>query len=152
MRTKLPLLFLFALLTARDADACICVAPALKTTFKHASAIFTGEVVSLTTVDVAPLHYRHLEVVLKVTESFKGPHRVGELVTVNTEISGDSGGMHFVRGSHYLVAADVVNLGLGIERLWTGLCRHSYSLSDERAPRAIALIRSRSWWWRLPFS
>lgn len=71
MRPGPLLIFLFGLLTATEAAACTYFKLALKESFKRASAVFTGEVVSVIIVDEAPLHFRHRKVVLRVTESFK---------------------------------------------------------------------------------
>ena len=121
-----------ALLFPSPADACSCIVGApLCDTFWKTSAVFVGEVTSITnaaqadpTKKAAGLFARR-RVRLRVERAYRG-NATGE-VEVFTGVGGGDCGFNFVRGERYVVFANAFE-----GRLTTGICSATRKLSDAR--------------------
>jgi hypothetical protein len=118
------------------AAECDCAYASNKQSFKCHRAVFVGTVVS------GDGYFAPASV--HVEETFKGTLPK----TVNVS-SGGGCGFSLAEGQTYLLETFEGEDGLTLK---TSVCSHTRPVEDPRAVQAIAELRRRAWWWRLPFS
>jgi hypothetical protein len=128
------------LLIAPAAFGCVCVTPPLKYAFKKSTYMFVGRV---NKVETGP--GIRVTATVDVDETFRG--QLGPVVQIQT--SSEGCGVFFEVGKKYFVDARTDET----DRVSTtaSLCSATteWTAGGEEKAR---LVRSRRWWWRLPFS
>jgi hypothetical protein len=97
------LLLLFSFLSPSSASACSCagIEPVEKA-FNRAEAVFVGEVVEIKEVTTIN-GYQYKQILFQVETVWKGDNKTQ--IIVQTAMSGASCGIHFIKGSKYIVYA-----------------------------------------------
>jgi hypothetical protein len=139
-RRSAALLSVIVLWIAPAAFGCVCVRPPLKYAFKKSTYMFVGRV---TKVETGP----GIRVIATVAidETFRG--QLGPIVRIQT--SSEGCGVYFELGKKYFVDARTDEVDK--VSITTSLCSATTEWSAGGETKA-RLVRSRRWWWRLPFS